>query len=223
VSLLVTDPEEGVIKFQAEHRHERLDPVRYVGLVRELSAWRRIFLLLGLVGQDDARYSGAGFGNLSARVEAGASRAGRRAMLITGTQTGALPELELTHFCLVDSYDAACNRVVSRGEVMPSSEAMTHGAIYDLSEQIRFVFHAHAPAIWERAHKLGIPTTAADVPYGTPAMAFEVMRLYSESDLATLRVLAMAGHLDGIIAFGESAAHAGSAMIGALARAYALS
>jgi ribulose-5-phosphate 4-epimerase/fuculose-1-phosphate aldolase len=143
-------------------------------------------------------------------------------MLITGTQTGGLERLGLCDLCLVERYDYANNRVVSRGERKPSSETMTHGAIYDLSPAIRFVFHAHSPVIWQRAAALRIPTTDPRVPYGTPAMAMEAQRLYFGTTLEAKRILAMGGHEDGIIVFGQSAAQAGEVLVTHLARAFEL-
>jgi hypothetical protein len=89
-----------------------------------------------------------------------------------------------------------------------------------LSPAIRFVFHAHTPAIWRRARALRIPTTDERVSYGTPEMAHEVLRLYSASALPTMRILAMGGHEDGIIVFGHSAEDAGDVMVRYLARAF---
>ena len=59
------------------------------------------------------------------------------------------------------------------------------------------------------AAALGIPITDASVPYGTPAMAAEVARLYATSDMAQRRIFSMGGHEDGIVAFGESAEDSG--------------
>ena len=44
---------------------------------------------------------------------------------------------------------------------------------------------------------------ALDVPYGTPEMAREVQRLFRETDVRTRKIFAMAGHTDGIVAFGQ--------------------
>jgi ribulose-5-phosphate 4-epimerase/fuculose-1-phosphate aldolase len=145
---------------------------------------------------------------------------GARAMVITGTQTGGVANMCMDHFCLVERYDYRSNQVWSRGLIEPSSETMTHGAIYDLSPHIRFVLHVHSPVIWSRARALCIPTSDESVPYGTPEMAAEVHRLYRSSALAETRILAMGGHEDGVIAFGHSAAEAGNVLITYLARAY---
>ena len=175
---------------------------------------------LQLVGQDPDRYGGAGYGNVSTRVGPPGNVRGARAMLITGTQTGAIARIDTSHLCLVERYDYRRNWVESQGQVEPSSETMTHGAIYDLSPAIRFVFHAHSPMIWRRARELSIPCTDPRVPYGTPEMAREVQRLYFGSTLSAVRILAMGGHQDGVIVFGYSSEEAGQALVTHLARAY---
>jgi L-ribulose-5-phosphate 4-epimerase len=214
--------EEGVIKFEAEHTTCPLDVHRYGEVACRLIAWREVLAKLALVGQDPVRYQGAGYGNVSARVGPASSVRGARAMMISGTQTGGVHALGLEHLCVVERYDYQRNRVCSRGPIQPSSETMTHGAIYDLSPAIRFVFHAHSPVIWRNARTLRIPTTDPRVAYGTPEMAREVQRLHGSSTLPANRILAMGGHEDGVIVFGENADQAGQSMVRYLARAYEL-
>jgi L-ribulose-5-phosphate 4-epimerase len=214
--------DEGVIKFEARHRRAPLDAARHGALACKLIAWREVLSKLQLVGQDPSRYGGAGYGNVSARVGAPGSPRGARPMIITGTQTGGIANLGFEHMCLVERYDYAAGWVASAGMIEPSSETMTHGAIYDLSPAIRFVFHAHTPVIWRHARELRIPVTDPRVPYGTPEMAREAQRLYSGGALAASPVLAMGGHEDGIIVFGGSAEEAGQTMVTSLARAYEL-
>lgn len=213
-------PVEGVIRFTCDHREEPLEGRRYGELACSLIAWRHILFHLGLVGQDPARYDGAGYGNMSARVGPRGVGRGRRSFLITGTQTSGRAEIGLGSFCVVERYRPADNWVESHGPIKPSSESMTHGAIYDLAPSIRFVFHAHAPVIWRRAPGLRLPVTDPDVPYGTPEMAAEVGRLWRSTALPEIRCLSMGGHEDGVIAFGRTAEEAGQAMMAALARAY---
>src|SRR5262249_35839367 len=127
---------------------------------RVLSAWREVLARLSLVGRDPARYEGLGYGNLSARLAPfGDVGRGRRRFLVTGSQTGGIPDLTLDHYCVVERYDVARNTVHSLGPVRPSSESLTHGAIYDAAPAARFVFHAHAPEIWRAARALGLPVT----------------------------------------------------------------
>lgn len=212
--------DEGIVKFEAVHRREPLDPMRYGDLASTLIAWREVLAKMQLVGEDPARYGGAGYGNVSGRVGPAGAVLGKRSMVITGTQTSGMGAIGLSHLCLVDEYDYRQNRVRSQGLAEPSSETMTHGAIYDLSPAIRYVFHAHSPIIWQRARSLRIPTTDPRVAYGTPQMALEVQRLFGSSTLSANHVLAMGGHEDGIIVFGHTAEEAGQVLVTYLARAY---
>lgn len=212
--------DEGAIKFHAAHRRDVLAAGRFDELVCQLVAWREILALTGLVGQDPRLYGGFGYGNVSGRVGAPGLPRRQRPFLVTGTQTSGRACVSLADFCVVGRCDPERNRVDSYGEIEPSSESMTHGAIYDLGPHIRFVFHVHSPAIWQRAARLRLPTTDPAVPYGTPEMAREVARLWRDSPLAEVQILAMGGHEDGVIAFGRSAEEAGQVTLRFLARAY---
>jgi ribulose-5-phosphate 4-epimerase/fuculose-1-phosphate aldolase len=211
---------EGVIRFSAEHRAAILPPERVRSIVCALSSWREILAQTGLVGQDPARYGGAGYGNVSGRLPPFPGDRGRRAFLITGSQTGGKQHLSISDYCLVDAYDDRRNWVRSTGPLLPSSESLTHGALYDLSPRIRYVLHGHCPVIWRNAGALSLPTTDAAVEYGTPEMAREMRRLYQTTSLSERRVLAMGGHEDGVVAFGVSLEEAGASLVATLARAY---
>lgn len=214
---------EGVIRFEVQHEHRPLEERIHGEIARVLSAWREILAHLRLLGRDPSRYEGLGYGNVSARVGPfGDVGRGRRRFLITGTQTAGVARASLREFCLVESWDIARNRVTSAGPVAPSSESLTHAALYDVSPAIRVVLHAHAPDIWRQARALGLPVTHESAANGTPAMALEVQRLFREGTLASTRVAAMGGHPDGVIAFGQSAAEAGLALVAQLARGMAL-
>jgi ribulose-5-phosphate 4-epimerase/fuculose-1-phosphate aldolase len=206
---------EGVIKFELYYRVA--EPVALTDLT-ELNAWRSRLWQLRLIGQDPRRYDGYGFGNVSMRHGACTAERGKRAFLISGTQTGALPELDACHYSLVESYDTAANRVVARGPVKPSSESLTHGILYDLDTRIQAVLHVHSPDIWQATGSLGMPVTDASVTYGTPAMATEVERLFRETDVLHQRIFSMGGHEDGIVAFGQTVEEAGATLLAALAQ-----
>ena len=212
--------DEGVIKFEANHSTRELAPRLYGDLACKLVAWREIMVQTQLVGQDPQRYGGAGYGNVSGRIGPPSANRGGRSFLITGTQTGGARCMDLDDFSVVHRYDYRFNRVESTGLTEPSSEAMTHGAIFDCSPQIRFVFHGHCPVIWRRAGELRIPTTDPSVPYGTPEMAVEVQRLYRDTPMSEARVLTMGGHEDGVIVFGKTPEDAGQMLLSTLARAY---
>lgn len=217
---MVNLEEEGVIKFSYDHTTAPFRLESQVNLVFRLIAWRNLMFETALIGQDPGRYGGAGYGNLSGRLGPFPGGRGNRRFIISGTQTGGKGCVTESDFCIIESYDYRANSVVSTGPAIPSSESMTHGAIYDLSPEVRYVFHAHSPVLWNRAVALRIPVTSADVPYGTPAMTQEVLRLYRTSNLADIKVLSMGGHKDGIIVFGQSAEEVGCILMVYLAKAY---
>jgi hypothetical protein len=216
-------PREGVIGFEYRHETRPLEERVHGETARTLAAWRQILAHLRLLGQDPSRYEGLGYGNVSARVGPfGDVARGRRRFLVTGTQTAGLAHATLREFCLVESWDIARNTVTSAGLIAPSSESLTHAALYDASPATRVVLHAHAPAIWRHARELGLPITHEAAKNGTPAMAAEVQRLFREGTLASTRLAAMGGHEDGVIAFGGSASEAGETLVRFFARALAL-
>lgn len=214
--------EEGVIRFQAKHRIAALESEVHGAAAHSVLAWRDQLVLAGLVGRDPSRYGGVGFGNLSGRLPPFPGLPGRRPFLITGTQTGGRRSLTLEDLCVVTRYDFESNSVESFGPVQPSSESMTHGVLYDADPAIRFVFHGHSPAIWERARALGLPATEPRAGCGTPAMCREVQLLLGIPDVARGRLLVMGGHRDGVLAFGETAEEAGQALLDLLSRALCL-
>jgi L-ribulose-5-phosphate 4-epimerase len=219
----MANPVEGVIRFEVHHERRMLEARVYGETARVLGAWREVLGRLQLVGRDPGRYRGLGYGNLSARMPPyGDVGRGRRRFLITGSQTGGLAELTLEHYCVVEHYDLERNAVESRGPLPPSSESLTHGAIYDAAPAARFVLHGHAPEIWRHARALGLPVTRPEVANGTPAMAIEVQRLYRESQLSTTGILVMGGHEDGVIAFAATPDEAGETLVRHLARALVL-
>jgi L-ribulose-5-phosphate 4-epimerase len=160
----------------------------------ELNAYRRNLLDLRLMGVDS---NGVGFGNLSVRDGSTTN------FYITGSATGGLPELTLTDCARVVAYDFARNWLRYEGAAIPSSESLTHAAIYESDPTIFAVIHCHDSDLWatllDRA-----PATSQSVAYGTPEMAYEIMRLFKMSDVRSRKILAMAGHEGGIVTFGKN-------------------
>ncbi len=210
---------EGVIKFQLEFT---LAAAPQWDALSELNAWRRILYLTGLIGQQPDLYDGYAYGNVSVRLP-GCSDGINPSFVICGTQTGGIPELGAEHYTTVLSCKLRKNKVVARGPVRPSSEAMSHSMIYRQSTKTGCVLHAHSSVIWNHADQLGLPVTAASIPYGTPQMAEAVELLFQQGDLAQQRILSMAGHQDGIISFGADPCEAGTVMLQTLARALVFS
>jgi len=168
-----------------------------------------------LIGQDPHRYGGLGFGNVSIRLESGNATS----FIISGTQTGGMDRLFPEHYSSVKTFDPATNSVVAEGVVRPSSESLTHGSLYRLDRTIGAVIHAHSPEIWTQTDSIGIPVTRRDVYYGTPEMAEEVCRLFQNTPVSVLKIFAMGGHEDGIVAFGSNIEQAGRTLVRYLALA----
>lgn len=220
--------DEGVIKFIVEHHHHQLHFSKETEQqLAELNSWRRQLFQQDVIGCDLSRY-GACYGNVSMRyclpgsLEFSPEKIpGHRGFLITGTQTGNLEDLTSPHFARVYRYDLSKNKVWSEGPREPSSESMTHGAVYDLSTDIRYVFHIHSPSLWRAASSLEIPISSPQVSYGTPEMAAEVKRLFRHSALPEKKIFSMGGHKDGLLAFGSVATDVGSLFLDYIQRASA--
>lgn len=188
--------DEGYIKFDC--RWTKSPPLDDE-LIRELNRWRRPLFDAGLIGRYEN--SGIGFGNLSTRSAALCR------FIITGTQTGHLAELSGAHFARVTEYDLQGNWVACEGPVRASSESLTHAAIYELDCRINAVAHVHSDALWNELRDR-IPTTNAQVTYGTPEMAGEFGRLYRETAFANGKIAVMGGHDGGLISIGQNLADA---------------
>ena len=202
------EEQEGVIQFDLQWQ---LTGVINADLTA-LSAWRGILWKLGLIGQDPDRYNGADFGNVSQRQDSS------ERFIISGSQTGHMEQIQERHYALVTDFDPETNQVVSEGPIRPSSETMTHGVIYRLDTSTNCVLHVHSADIWNAASELCIPMTRPEVSYGTPEMAAEVERLFSETDARERGIFTMAGHQDGVVAFGTTPEAAGVRLITTLAR-----
>ena len=194
--------QEGVIKFSYDfEKRENVSEVSW-----EMQVWRDLFVGYALIGQVPDRYDGFGFGNLSYRVG--------EAFSITASQTGGLECLSALDYALVHDWSLARNHLSATGDKEPSSESLTHAAIYDSCPSVRFVFHVHSPLIWHARQALGLPETSADIPYGTVLMAQTLKSL--ARDIGPDGIIAMAGHEDGIIAWSTTAMGAGSLIFSAL-------
>ncbi len=197
---------EGVIKFNLQHQDA---PAPAVEETAGLRAWFRILRQTGLVGQTPDRYLGYAYGNISQRSAQG--------FVISCTQTSGKTQLDATDFSRVTDFDPATNRLSSQGPCPPSSEALTHGAVYAVRAEAGAVFHVHSPEIWHQAQKLGLPITDPAIEYGTPELAATVNALLQSRQAP--RIFSMGGHEDGIVAWGETAEEAGLLLVKYLARA----
>lgn len=182
--------DEGYIKYECHWENKALAPI-------ELSAinhYRELLIEKGMIGHDDK--NDVGFGNISMRIM-------DHLFLISGTQTGHIPQLDLSHYAMVNDYSIEQNRLSCIGETKASSESLSHAVIYEQSDSINNILHIHFKPLWEQLMNK-VPTTGKDVPYGTPEMANAIANCYQNEGLAEQKILVMAGHEDGIIAFGKN-------------------
>jgi L-ribulose-5-phosphate 4-epimerase len=189
-------PGEGVVKYRVRWRRAAFSlPTAKHELLR-LMACRDDLHARRLI---HTYPDGTGFGNISVRV--GNNQSGQPRFLISGTQTADRERSTLDDFAVVDDFDIARNTLSCTGAVAASSEALTHGAIYQLDAGIGAIVHVHHRALWR--HFSGrLPTARRDVGYGTTDMAEEMGRLWRDAGLKKARALVMAGHQDGVISFG---------------------
>jgi L-ribulose-5-phosphate 4-epimerase len=178
------------IKFTCEHAATEI--TSFDGLA-ELNAYRRKLLQLRLIGIDA---NGIGFGNLSIRDGT------TNNFYITGSATGGKPELTLSDCARVVAYDFERNWVRYEGSAIASSESLTHAAVYESDTNAGAIIHCHDSKLWAALLNQA-PTSSNTVEYGTPEMAYEVLRLFNVTEVKRRKILVMAGHEGGIVAFGR--------------------
>jgi len=187
-----TTPSEGYLKFECHLTKEAIQiPSAFF---TSLNLWRQKLWLKHLIGSYP---DGIGYGNISVRLPRS------NQFYISGTATGILPELDQSHYALVEQCDPALNVLWCRGLIRASAESMSHAAVYKANPDIGAVVHIHNRELWERYLDL-LPTTDRTVEYGTPEMAAEISRIMTNPAILDRRIFIMGGHQEGIIAFGRS-------------------
>lgn len=188
------------IKFTYECAGLELTPF---SALADLNACRCKLLQLQLIGVDA---NGVSFGNLSVRD------GGSKNFYVTGSATGALPQLALAQCARVVAYDFERNWLRYEGSAIPSSESLTHAAIYESDPTAGAVIHCHDSSLWEELLDRA-PTSSKTAKYGTSEMAYEILHLFKVSDVQSRKVLVMAGHQEGIVTFGRDFRHAFSVLM----------
>ena len=171
--------------------------------ITKLNFWRDRFYKLGLIGEYD---NGIGFGNLSIRSPDSSQ------LIISGTQTGGIPDLTTQHYTKVTDYNWQQNYVTCMGLIKASSETLTHAAIYQALPTVNAVIHVHHQALWEQLLNK-VPTTKPQCAYGTPEMAEEIIRLCRQSSTQRQKIIVMSGHESGILTFGNDLKQAGKTLL----------
>jgi ribulose-5-phosphate 4-epimerase/fuculose-1-phosphate aldolase len=196
---MINSNETGSIKFrcnwiQAESIDEKF--------ISEINRWRNILFNHKLIG---VYPNGIGYGNISIRLSG-------KEFLISGTSTGHLENLTTQHYSTVIAYNFTENTLTCKGPIKASAESLTHAAIYEMDHYTKAIIHIHNKPMWDKLLNK-IPTTSADIEYGTPEMALEIKRLFDTTDLIDKKILVMAGHEEGIISFGKDLEEAGDLIL----------
>ena len=193
-----TNRDEGVIKFQYTLK---MAPAPLKTEYIKLEKWRALFYKLNMIGEYPIEK--VGFGNLSSRLA-------DDQFIITGTQTGHLAHLEAHHYTVVTDCNLKKGSVEAKGMIPPSSESLTHHAIYEASDTIKYVFHIHHPQMWKYMIDNEFDAIGEDIPYGTQAMASAALKVL---DGKSHGAFVMKGHEDGIISYGKTAQEAGKILL----------
>jgi len=196
ILLLFPEQNEGYVKFSAEHTYTPPIDISNIPFWAELNNVRTRLFKLGLIGVTP---DGIGYGNVSIRT-------GGDKFLVSGTATGVLAVLTPAEYCFVNNCDFSHNSVVSSGPVQASSESMTHGAVYYSNPIIHNVIHIHSREIFDGMLRDSYPATPENAAYGTPEIAQAVGQVVSQTvgQEIACGVIVLAGHDEGIIAYGSS-------------------
>lgn len=181
--------DEGYIKFTCHWEESKND----VACSKQLLQVRDKMHELKLIGFDE--FHQVGYGNISERAQG-------NQFIISGTQTGHIYPISASNFTFITDFDIDANEVHCEGPAQASSETMTHAALYKALPVTNTIIHIHNKAIWEKL--LNTPLASENVPYGTPEMAYEIMRLVNTKEVLEAKIIAMTGHEDGVIAFGKT-------------------
>lgn len=190
---------EGVIKYSL-HFNKKKQPLFSYDTIQELDEYRLKAFDLKLIGvypPNHPETPNIGFGNISQRYTADGQ------FIVTGSQTGDIRELNESHYPIVLDYNIEDNSLFAKGVIPPSSESLTHAAIYEVAPEVQFVLHVHHRGLWEKAASFGFVTTPPNVEYGTPAMGKAMQDVYAKTK-ASNQIVAMLGHEEGLIIWGQS-------------------
>jgi ribulose-5-phosphate 4-epimerase/fuculose-1-phosphate aldolase len=179
--------EEGVLKYSYDWQESEFVTHSFVPALLSV---RAELYEKGLIGVTE---DGVGYGNVSHRI------GDTEEFVITGTQTGAYPELTEAHLTTVTSFDIDKNRLTCTGPVVASSESLTHAAVYQKCANVQAVLHVHSLSLWKALMYIE-PTTSAEIPYGTP----EVARAVQDVSQASTGLIVMGGHYGGLLIYGST-------------------
>jgi hypothetical protein len=181
---------EGYIKFD----YLLIDgPPLSFDVIEDINDFRTELWDKGLLG---TLPDGISFGNIS-------KRASECLFIISGSNTGKYRILQPEHYVCITEVNINSNLLVCNGKVPPSSEALTHSAIYSALPSVNFVVHFHNSKIWAQLVNK-FPTTNPKAEYGTIELAKELGLLCKLLNPQKDNIVVLGGHRDGIVAFAEN-------------------
>lgn len=185
--------DDGVVKYSLE-----FEPTKPLAKkeCKKIEKTRQRLYSLGLIGAYD---NGIGYGNISLRYKSS------NKFLITATQTGECSTLKPKQYSLVKKVNFDTFKTYAMGSSKPSSESITHAAIYNLHKDINAVIHVHNEKLWnfmlENSSNGYLSTN--DTPYGTPEMVEDINAMYKNISPLLNNAFVMKGHFEGIVTFGK--------------------
>lgn len=190
--------DEGVIKFDFSS-YKETESVKYDDYLA-IEPTRKKMYELKLIGfYEDHK---VGYGNISLKLNLNdLFNSNLSQFIISGTQTGHISDLSPKHYTYIVDYSLSTNAATSVGPILPSSESLTHAAIYDSDSAINAIIHIHNKEIWSGMISSNELFTPASIPYGTVAIANSVKELIKNNPGKSF---AMAGHEDGVIIYGRN-------------------
>lgn len=192
--------EDGYIKFNCICKREDFNFPE--NIYNSLNFWRDKLYNLKLIG---AYNEDIGYGNIS-------TRRFKNDFIITGSKTGKKKQLSTKDYALVTDFSFSKNEVICSGHTKASSEAMSHASLYESSPNIQAVIHIHHLQLWNVLYGK-VPTTDDRIAFGTPEMAYELMRICKNIDKENAKILVMGGHKEGIITYGRDLDDAGEILL----------
>lgn len=195
--------DEGYRKFKAVFVKEKKIPD---DIIKSLNRYRKQMYDRNLIGEITVDGKEIGFGNISERSKKG--------FIVSGTNTGNFKNLKACQYSEIVRCDYEKNTVWYEGQKDPgpSSESMTHYAVYTSSKDVNAVIHVHNKKMWQNMKSI-VPSTGAFALFGTPELAKEVKRMFKESPVKEKKVFTLRGHTDGIISFGKDLKEAAGVMV----------
>ncbi|OFX71279.1 MAG: hypothetical protein A2X12_03030 [Bacteroidetes bacterium GWE2_29_8] len=182
--------EEGYIKFNVNNdfKQNNINDI----VIRDINKVRKYLKDKGLIGYDGN--ANVSFGNISHRILG-------NTFVITSTNTGKYRFLRKQELSLVYDFDIKRNSISSNGMKLPSSETLSHVAIYLANQNVNAVIHIHSEYLWTKYFNV-ISSIGEEFLYGTTELSEQIFKKVS-SENKSKGIILFKGHENGLIVFAE--------------------